>query len=51
MTKELIEKAVTQYEALLAEQIARSEKIKQQGDFLSYSDLDTWLSVSAGVTV
>lgn len=41
MTKELIEKAVTQYEALLAEQIARSEKIKQQGDFLSYSDLDT----------
>lgn len=41
MTRETIDRAVTQYKALLTEQIERSERIKQQGDFLSYSDLDT----------
>ena len=40
MTQEQIKSAVEKFEALIREQDARSEAIKQQGDFIDYDKLD-----------
>ena len=40
MTEVQIKAAVEKFEALIREQDARSESIKQQGDFIDYSSLD-----------
>ncbi len=40
MTQEQIKSAVEKFEALIREQDARSEAIKQQGDFVDYDSLD-----------
>ena len=40
MTQEQIKSAVEKFEALIREQDARSEAIKQQGDFVDYDKLD-----------
>ncbi len=40
MTQEQIKSAVEKFEALIREQDARSEAIKQQGDFIDYDSLD-----------
>ncbi len=40
MTKEQLENAVEKFKALVVEQNERSERIKQEGDFLDYSKLD-----------
>lgn len=40
MTQEQIKSAVEKFEALIREQDARSEAIKQQGDFVDYDNLD-----------
>ena len=41
MTEQQIKAALDKFEALIREQDARSEAIKQQGDFIDYSKLDT----------
>ena len=40
MTEAQIKNALDKFEALIREQDARSEMIKQQGDFIDYSKLD-----------
>ncbi len=41
MTEAQLKAAVEKFEALVREQSARSDRIKEQGDFVDYDALDT----------